>query len=130
MGLIRELFDELIPLPNSCDYFFQLKSNVDGCQYKPAYAILNSLFQIIDCIVIPYFAIIYFRELRHHAGIIHWGIFLLLGFSSVFSIYQVLYWFIKPVEKYVSFKDRILGETTIGALLSALFKIRIYYYTK
>jgi hypothetical protein len=30
--------------------------------------------------------------------------------------------FIKPVDTYLSFRDRILGETAIGSLASAIFK--------
>jgi hypothetical protein len=44
------------------------------------------------------------------------------------TFYQVIYWFIKSPDDYVSFKDRLMGETAIGAILSSVFRLKIYYY--
>ena len=106
MGLIRELYDELIPLPTDKVHEFNIETNINTFYFKFPYAFLNVIFQIIDCLIIPFYALMFI------------------------SIYQVLYWFIKPIENYVSLKDRILGETAIGAFLSSILKIKIACYLK
>jgi hypothetical protein len=72
----------------------------------------------------------FISNLKHQFSIIPLIITIILCFSSVFSIFQVLYWFIKPSDNYVSLKDRILGETAIGAFLSSVLKLKIAYYLK
>jgi hypothetical protein len=130
MGLIRELFDELIPLPKDKVHEFNTETKINTFYFKFPYAFLNAVFQIIDCIIIPFYALMFFASLKHQFSIVTLIILILLGFSSVFSFYQVLYWFFKPSDDYVSLKDRLLGETTIGAFLSSLLKIKIAYYLK
>jgi hypothetical protein len=88
------------------------------------------VFQIIDCIIIPYFTWIILLKLKLNFNLL---LALLLGvlfLSSLFSLLQVLYYFIKPFDKYINFSDRLIGETSIGALLSAIFKIPINTYIK
>lgn len=130
MGLIRELYDELIPLPKDKVHEFNMETKINTFYFKFPYAFLNAVFQIIDCIIIPFYAMMFIASLKHHFSIITLVITVLLGFSSVFSFYQVLYWFLKPTDDYVSLKDRILGETAIGAFLSSVLKIKIACYLK
>lgn len=130
MGLIRELYDELIPLPKDKVHEFNMETKINTFYFKFPYAFLNAVFQIIDCIIIPYYAWVFLANFKHHFSIIALIIVVLLCFSSVFSIYQVLYWFLKPTDDYVSLKDRILGETAIGAFLSSVLKIKIACYLK
>ena len=130
MGLIRELYDELIPLPKDKVHEFNIGTKINTFYFKFPYAFLNVIFQIIDCLIIPFYALMFMTNLKNHFSIIPLIITLILCFSIVFSIYQVLYWFIKPIENYVSLKDRILGETAIGAFLSSILKIKIAYNLK
>lgn len=130
MGLIRELYDELIPLPTDKVHEFNIETKINTFYFKFPYAFLNVIFQIIDCLIIPFYALIFITNLEIHFSIIPLIITIILCLSTVFSIYQVLYWFIKPIENYVSLKDRILGETAIGAFLSSILKIKIAYNLK
>ena len=130
MGLIRELYDELIPLPKDKVHEFNIGTKINTFYFKFPYAFLNAIFQIIDCIIIPFYALMFITNLKHQFSIIPLIITIILCFSSVFSIFQVLYWFIKPSDNYVSLKDRILGETAIGAFLSSILKIKIAHYLK
>jgi hypothetical protein len=82
-------------------------------------------FQFIDCLVIPYFTLNLLAGL-YNFGLLKWVLILSGVFSSVFSIIQSIYYFLIPTENYKNpFLGRILGETAIGILLSALFKIKI-----
>lgn len=128
MGLIRELFDLTIPLPSSRENQINYNSNIHSYYYKPLYATLNTIFQFLDCIIIPIYALIQYESWVHDGNFLKLIIVFLLAFSAIFSISQFVYFFIKSPDDYVSFKDRLLGETTIGALVSAIFKIKIYYY--
>ena len=129
MGLVRELFDEVIPLPNA------MQSKIIGNNemiyvYNIGYAFLNAVFQIIDWIIIPYFTWVILLELKLNFNLLLALLFGVSFLSSLFSLIQVIYYFIKPADKYINFSDRIIGETSIGALLSALFKIPINTYIK
>ena len=86
------------------------------------HALPNAIFQFLDCITIPLFTLMLITDVLHHFSIGMSLIALLGVFSSLFSIFQLLYFFIKPVDTYLSFRDRILGETAIGSLASAIFK--------
>jgi len=129
MGLIRELFSEIIELPDQFTISTsELKEKVLVLTYNKSYAILNFFFQIIDCIIIPFYTM-----KAIHSLLAGFHFFVLIGCilglcSSTFSIGQSLYYFIKPVDKYINFKNRLLGETALGVLLSALFGIRIRHY--
>jgi hypothetical protein len=129
MGLVRELFDEVIPLPNAMQSKIIGKNEMSAV-YNISYASLNALFQIIDCIIIPYFTWVILLKIKSNFDLL---LALLFGVSflfSLFSLIQVIYYFIKPADKYINFSDRIIGETSIGALFSALFKIPINTYIK
>lgn len=129
MGLVRELFDEVIPLPNAMQSKIIGKNEMSSV-YNISYAFLNALFQIIDCIIIPYFTWVILLKLKSNFDLLLALLFGGLFLSSLFSLIQVLYYFIKPADKYINFSDRIIGETSIGALLSAIFKIPINTYIK
>ena len=126
MGLVREIFDEIIPLPDAKVNQINVEGKINSYHFKFAYAFLNLVFQVIDCIIIPFYTLVLFMSLKHSGGFMKLGLLLILGFS----FYQVIYWFIKSPDDYVSFKDRLMGETTIGALISGLFRVKIYYYWK
>lgn len=128
MGLIKELFDEVIPLPDSRVNHINLKGEISSYHYKFWYALLNLIFQVIDCIVIPFYALLCYESLKNGWGLLKIGGLFALGFSTLFSFYQTVYWFFKSPDNFVSFKDRLLGETAIGAFLSAVFRIKINYF--
>ena len=130
MGLVRELFDEVISLPKAHEHNFDIKGNISSFHFRFFYAFLNLIFQVIDCLIIPYYTLLLYYSLLHGFGYLKMMLVVIGAFSSIFSIYQVLYWFIKPVENYVTLRDRIMGETAIGAFLSSVFKIEIYYHSK
>ena len=130
MGLVREIFDEIIPLPDAKVNQINAAGKVNSYHFKFAYAFLNMVFQVIDCIIIPFYTLVFFMSLKHGGSFLKIGLFLVLAFSTLFSISQVIYWFIKSPDNYVSFKDRLMGETAIGAMISGLFKVKIYYYWK
>ena len=130
MGLVREIFDEIIPLPDAKVNQINAAGKVNSYHFKFAYAFLNVVFQVIDCIIIPFYTLVFFMSLKHGGGFLKIGLFLVLAFSTLFSISQVIYWFIKSPDNYVSFKDRLMGETAIGAMISGLFRVKIYYYWK
>ncbi len=121
MGLTRELIDEAIPLPNA------MRTTLNGdrqmCSiYNFSYAFLNAIFQVIDCIIIPY----YTWQLYNSGLNFLKGSLCIVGLlASIFSVSQVIFYFLKPADNYVSFLDRIIGETAVGVLLSAIFKIEI-----
>jgi hypothetical protein len=129
MGLVRELFDEVIPLPNAMQSKIIGKNEISAV-YNISYASLNALFQIIDCIIIPYFTWVILLKIKSNFDLLLALLFGVSFLSSLFSLIQVIYYFIKPADKYINFSDRIIGETSIGALFSALFKIPINTYIK
>jgi len=128
MGLVKELFDEIIPLPDAKVNQINAAGKVNSYHFKFAYAFLNLVFQVIDCIIIPLYTLMLLMSLKHGGGFMKIGLLIILGFSTLFSFYQVIYWFIKSPDDYVSFKDRLMGETAIGAFLSSVFRLKIYYY--
>jgi hypothetical protein len=130
MGLIKELFDEAIPLPESKVSQMFIKTNMNSFYFKLPYAICNLFFQIIDCILIPAIAFLLYESWMLHGGVLKFMLMLIVLFSSAFSFYQFAYWFIKPHDDYATFKDRLIAETAVGAFISALFKVKIYYYWK
>jgi hypothetical protein len=129
MGLVRELFDEVIPLPNAMQSKIIGKNEMSAV-HNISYASLNALFQIIDCIIIPYFTWVILLKIKSNFDLLLALLFGVSFLSSLFSLIQVIYYFIKPADKYINFSDRIIGETSIGALFSALFKIPINTYIK
>jgi hypothetical protein len=129
MGLIRELFDEVIPLPKQSEFKF-ISENLMSETSKPWYAVVNLFFQVIDCVLIPGITYVSITS-GYSGGILNWIIIVVCGLSSVFSISQTVYYFIFPVDKYVNpLKGRLLGETAIGAFMAAIFRIPIYMKVK
>lgn len=129
MGLIRELVDEIIPLPKQMDSTFQNNNEVVSI-YRLSYAFVNLIFQCIDCVVIPAITLFCYTGALN-LGWLNWIIIILGGLASLFSIFQSLYYFLLPPEKYLNpLLGRIFGETAIGAIIAALFKIKIITFIK
>jgi hypothetical protein len=124
MGLVRELVDEIIPLPKQMDSTFENKNEVVSV-YRLSYVFVNLIFQLIDCVVIPIITISSFNGV-FDIGWLNWVVIIIGGAASVFSILQSVYYFISPPEKYLNtFKGRIFGETAIGAFIASVFKIKL-----
>ena len=133
MGLILELVDEIIPLRpkgNSKITDVNFEQGIMTETWTLRHALPNAIFQFVDCIIMPLLAFKLIMGLLHHFSILALIIAALAVFSSLFSIFQFLYFFIKPVDTYLSFRDRILGETAIGSLASALFKKNFKFFIK
>lgn len=129
MGLVRELVDEIIPLPKQMDSTFEDKNEVVSV-YRMSYVFVNLIFQLIDCVVIPIITIASFKGVFDLSWL-NWVVVFIGGAASVFSLSQSLYYFISPPEKYLDpIKGRIFGETAIGAFIAALFKIKIITFIK
>ena len=125
MGLIQTLIDEILPFPSPIRQLDLLPNNRVQYVVSLPYALLNLIFQTIDCVIVP---ILFFYLLKaYHLGFFRLVILGLLGFSLVFSWMQVLRFFIAPYDKYCSFLDRLLGETAIGYCIAALFGLKISY---
>ncbi len=124
MGLVRELVDEIIPLPRQMDSTIEKKNEVISV-YRINYAFMNMIFQLIDCVVIPIITIGSFKGV-FDLGWMNWIVIIVGGTSSFFSILQSVYYFVSPPEKYLDpIKGRIFGETAIGAFIASLFKIKL-----
>jgi hypothetical protein len=80
MGLIKELFTELIDLPESAATSIDLERDLVILDYNAKYAIVNLFFQILDCLVIPYSTLII---LNNNLDFRHRKIFLKRTFSSL-----------------------------------------------
>jgi hypothetical protein len=129
MGLVRELVDEIIPLPKQMDSTFENNNEVVSV-YRLSYAFINLLFQCIDCVVIPAITLFCFIGALN-LGWVNWVIIILGGIASIFSLFQSLYYIILPPEKYLNpISGRIFGETAIGAFIAAIFKIKIITFIK
>ena len=129
MGLVRELVDEIIPLPKQMDSTIENKNEVVSV-YRMGYVFVNLIFQLIDCVVIPIITIASFNGV-FDIGWLNWVVVIICGAASIFSLLQSLYYFISPPEKYLDpIKGRIIGETAIGAFIAALFKIKIITFIK
>ncbi len=125
MGLIREIVDEIIPLPKQSEWKFE-SDNLTTETGNLWYAIVNLFFQIVDCVLIPGITYAYLSG-SLNSGWLNWIIIVTCGLSSIFSLGQMTYYFLFPVEKYVNpIMGRLLGETAIGAFIAALFRIPIY----
>jgi hypothetical protein len=125
MGLIRELFDEIISLPNQQKNEF-IEDNVIASTSYVGYALINLFFQIIDCIIVPGITYLCLTN-KLNVGFFNWAIIIIGGFASVFSLFQVVYYFFFPTDKYIHpIKGRLLGETAIGVFIGSIFKIPLY----
>ncbi len=126
MGLVLELVDEIIPVRpkgNSKITDISFEQGIKTELWTLRHALPNAIFQFLDCVIIPVLAVNLTTGIVHHFSIWALSIAIVAVFSSVFSILQFLYFFIKPTDTYLSFTDRLLGETAIGCLASAIFKI-------
>jgi hypothetical protein len=125
MGLVRELFDEVISLPSSEKTEF-IDTDTMASTTNLWYAVVNLFFQCIDCILIPAITYALFSgEIQF--GFLKWPIIFVGSFSSIFSIGQFAYYFLFPTYKYIHpLKGRLLGETALGAFICSIFKIPLY----
>jgi len=129
MGLIKELVDEIIPLPKQATYNITEDNVMEGV-WSLSYTFLNLIFQVIDCLGIPYYSMMAYAGNIDNL-IVRWLLLLIGVPASIFSIFQFLYYFFKPVEKYVSpIYGRLFGETAIGALVASLLKLKIKTFIK
>jgi hypothetical protein len=129
MGLIRELVDEIIPLPKQSDNFFPEKNKVDSIP-RIGYAFLNLIFQCIDCVFIPYLTWLCLIG-KIELGWINYIIILVGGIAALFSLFQSVYYFFFPAENYSNpILGRLLGETAIGIMIASILKIKICTFTK
>lgn len=127
MGLVLELVDEIIEVRGTRSYTtsdLDLKKGIRSEYFTLRFAIPVALFQFIDNVVIPYFTYFLVIDLMQGFSITGLLIAILPVFSSLFSFYQTIIYFLFPTETYLSFFSRFLGETAIGCILSALFKLR------
>ena len=129
MGLIQALVDEVIPFPKQADYE-SIGNKQMVCVNRFAHTFLNLIFQTIDCVVIPFIVFSCFKG-QLDFGMFNWIIVVVGGLASTFSIFQFLFYFIKPAENYLNpIAGRIFGETAIGAFFAALLRIKIITYIK
>jgi hypothetical protein len=129
MGFIQALVDDVFPFPRQADYDFIGDKQIESVN-RISFSFLNLIFQTIDCLIIPFVTFACFKG-QIQFGWLNWIIIIVGGFSSVFSLFQFLYYFIFPAEKYLNpIKGRIFCETAIGHFVAALFKIKIITYVK
>ncbi len=129
MGLLRELVDEVIPLPDQANYDFPTPE-IMVTVYKLSYAVINAVFQFIDCIAIPQLTLMVLSG-NIQLGIFHWIAVIIGILATTFSWFQVVKFFLSPTNNYTNpVSGRLIGETAIGALLSALFRIPIHSKVK
>ncbi len=129
MGLIQALVDEIIPFPRQADHE-SLGNKQFACVNRMSYAFLNLVFQILDCVIIPFFVIVCYTG-QIQFGLFNWFIIIAGGLSTIFSWFQCIYYILMPAENYLNpIKGRFFGETAIGAFIAALFKIRIITFVK
>ena len=125
MGLIQALIDEIFPFPSPIEILNLLSDKKVQYTVPVGYALLNLLFQIVDCVFVP-ILFFYFLEAQS-LGLLRFVILGLSGFSWAFSWIQAIRFFLLPSDKYCSFSDRLLGETAIGYFLAAVFRLKISY---
>jgi hypothetical protein len=129
MGLIQALVEEVVPFPKQSDYQ-NIGDKQMVCVNRLSFSFLNLIFQTIDCIAIPFFTWECIAG-KFNIGWISWLLILVGGIASIFSIFQFVYYFIIPAEKYSNpLLGRIFGETAIGGFIAALFKIKIKTYVE
>jgi len=129
MGLIQALVDEIIPFPKQADHE-SIGNKQFACVFRLGHAFLNLVFQTIDCVIVPCIVLACFTG-QIQFGLLNWIIIISGGFSSIFSWFQCIYYFLSPTENYLNpFAGRVFGETALGAFLAAIFKIRIITFVK
>lgn len=129
MGLLRELVNEVIPLPDQANYDFPTPE-IMVTVFKLPYAVINAVFQFIDCIAIPQLTMMVLSG-NIQLGIFNWIAVIIGILATTFSWFQVVKFFLSPTNNYTNpVSGRLIGETAIGALLSALFRIPIHSKVK
>lgn len=129
MGLLRELIDEVIPLPAQANHEFPTPE-IMVTVFKLPYALINAVFQLIDCILVPQLTWMVLSG-NIQLGIFHWVVVIVGLLATIFSWFQVLKFFLSPTNMYTNpVIGRLIGETAIGALFSALFRIPIQSQVK
>jgi|GEM_PF-2370959 len=129
MGLVLEIVDSILDsgvkgTRSSTVSDLDYSKGVSSQYFTLRYAVPVAFFQFIDNVVVPYYTYFLVIDLMQEFSIMGLLIAIVPVFSSLFSLYQTVYYFLFPTEKYLSFFSRILGETAIGCILSALFRIR------
>ncbi len=127
MGFVRELISEIIDLPDAFKVTFDESNDITFLYYKIKYAIVNLIFQVIDCVIIP---LLFYNLIIGNKNIGMIILMITLGLSTVFSFSQFLYYLLKPTKNYTTFFYQLLGETALGIFITSVFKIPIKYYTK
>lgn len=127
MGFLKALCSEIVDFPDAFAVSFDDANDIGMYFYKIKYALVNLIFQIIDCIIIPF---VFYQLVLGTKNIGTLILIVLLGLSSLFSIFQFLFYFFKPTNHYTSFLYRLLGETAIGIVWASIFKIPSKYYIK
>lgn len=129
MGLIQALVDEIIPFPKQADHE-SIGNKQFSCVNRLGHAFLNLIFQTIDCVFVPVVVLACFSG-QLQFGLLNWIIIIGGGFSSLFSWFQCIYYFLMPAENYLNpIAGRVFGETAIGAFFAALLRIKIITYIK
>jgi hypothetical protein len=127
MGLVLEIVDSIIEIKGRGLY---TKSEIDYSKgirseyFTLRYAIPVVFFQFVDNIIIPYFTYFWVVSLMRDFSIVSLLIVIIPVFSTLFSLWQTIYYFLFPTEKYLNFWSRFLGETSLGCFLSALFRFQ------
>lgn len=127
MGFVRELSSEILDLPDAFEVAFDDSNDITFLYYKIKYTIVNLIFQVIDCVIIP---ILFYNLIIGNKNIGMIILMITLGLSTVFSFSQFLYYFLKPTKNYTTFFYRLLGETALGIFLTSIINIPIKHYTK
>ncbi|MFA9211880.1 MAG: hypothetical protein ACEQR5_08625 [Moraxellaceae bacterium] len=91
MGLLRELVDEVIPLPDQANYDFPTPE-IMVTVFKLPYAVINAVFQFIDCIAIPQLTLMVLSG-NIQLGIFHWIAVIIGILATTFSWFQVIKFF-------------------------------------
>jgi len=125
MGLLQSLIDEVVSLPASVKAVELHPHGTTSYRVPLGYALVNAFLQTVDCVVMPALVVLLWGSGFH--GIVRWPLIILAAFSAGFSLFQALFYFLKPADRYVAFTDRLLGETAVGQVLAALLGLRIHY---
>ena len=125
MGLLQSLFDEVVSLPSSIKDLDISPDRTTSYRVPLGYALVNAFFQALDCLLIPLVVLQLWNSTM--SALLRWPLLVLFTFSAGFSLLQALYFFMRPTQTYVGFRDRVLGETAIGQLVAAMLGLRIRY---
>jgi hypothetical protein len=124
MGLLQALFDEVISLPGGIEDKDFHAGRTTSHRVPLGYALVNAFFQCVDCLLMPLVVLHLWNSTM--SALLRWPLLVLTAFSAGFSLLQALCFFIRPTQTYAGFVDRLLGETTIGCLVAAVFGLHIH----